>query len=283
MTAREGESMLETTNDNESSFLYDIFLSYSDRDREEATEAYADVLRAGGRAFLAPKEISAGDDFADKILRALERSAELWLIASPSSLNSEWVILECGAAWALRKKIIPILLRCAPNALPERLRRFQCTDYHKIQELIGARFGLPPAVQSAEAASLFNPAQFETYRAVWNALCDLQASADTLWEEVDLERVRQFAEQRRETKYMVRRNAVLLEQGHLDDLEKLFDAFWHFRMGKGMLGQMMEKGEWAYDREKAEQQIDQNRHYKERYDELLESIRRSFFQKLSNS
>ena len=109
-------------------------------DRQEAITLCNAILEAGGKAFVAEKDIRPGDDFADKIRIALCNSRELWLLVSPQSIKSDWVISEWGAAWALEKKIIPILHRCAHDSLPDRLRRLQCIDYYKYPELIKHTF-----------------------------------------------------------------------------------------------------------------------------------------------
>ena len=119
---------------------YDVFLSYASVDRQEAITLCNAILEAGGKAFVAEKDIRPGDDFADKIRIALCNSRELWLLVSPQSIKSDWVISEWGAAWALEKKIIPILHRCAHDSLPDRLRRLQCIDYYKYPELIKHTF-----------------------------------------------------------------------------------------------------------------------------------------------
>jgi hypothetical protein len=119
---------------------FDVFLSYSNRDTEEATRIYNKVMAAGGRIFMAPKEIRPGDDFAVTIRSALVHSDEVWLLLSPNSIKSEWVITEWGAAWALEKKIVPILYRCDNSAMPDRLRGTQSTDLHLIDELIAKTF-----------------------------------------------------------------------------------------------------------------------------------------------
>lgn len=119
---------------------FDVFLSYSERDQESANLIHRNVTAAGGRLFMAPKEISPGDDFAETIRNALVHSRELWLLLSPHSIKSAWVISEWGAAWALEKKIVPILFRCDFTALPDRLRSIQSVDLHKIDDLIAKVF-----------------------------------------------------------------------------------------------------------------------------------------------
>ncbi len=117
-------------------YSYDVFLSYGARDSELAQQIYNEILSAGGKVFLAKKNIEPGSDFALEIRNALKESLEVWILVSPNSVKSEWVISEWGAAWVLGKKIIPILFRCAPESLPIRLQRLQCIDFHKYQNLV---------------------------------------------------------------------------------------------------------------------------------------------------
>jgi hypothetical protein len=55
-------------------------------------------------------------------------------------LKSDWVLSEWGAAWALGKKIVPILHRCDPEKLPDRIRRRQCIDFYEHPELVARTF-----------------------------------------------------------------------------------------------------------------------------------------------
>jgi len=118
----------------------DVFLSYASTDGREANMILQAIERTGGRAFIAEKVLEPGEDFAERIREALCSSRELWLLVSPNSLKSEWVLTEWGAAWALRKKIVPILLRCDIGQLPERIRQRQCIDFHNHLELVNRTF-----------------------------------------------------------------------------------------------------------------------------------------------
>lgn len=117
-------------------YAFDVFLSHASPDTAEAQTVRDKIVAAGHRVFLAPKELQPGDDFAEEIRLALLGSRELWLLVSPASSKSEWVISEWGAAWALDKRIVPILHRCAPDALPPRLAKLQCVDLHRVDEVI---------------------------------------------------------------------------------------------------------------------------------------------------
>jgi hypothetical protein len=117
-------------------YAYDVFLSYAGADTSEAQSLHDKIVAADLKVFMAPKVLKPGDDFAEEIRMALLGSRELWLLVSPSSSSSEWVISEWGAAWALGKRIVPILHRCGPESLPARIQKLQCIDLYRSDELI---------------------------------------------------------------------------------------------------------------------------------------------------
>jgi hypothetical protein len=121
--------------------VHDVFVSYASPDQQEANVLFDAVTKAGGKAFLSSKLLSPGDDFAETIRSQLISSRELWLLVSPNSLKSEWVLTEWGAAWLAGKRIVPILHRCRPEDLPDRLRRLHCIDFYAYPELISRTFG----------------------------------------------------------------------------------------------------------------------------------------------
>lgn len=57
------------------------------------------------------QNISAGDNWANLIEENLRKSEIVLLFISPRALASEWVMMEFGAAVALKKKIIPVVLK----------------------------------------------------------------------------------------------------------------------------------------------------------------------------
>ena len=119
---------------------YDVFLSYASPNEAEAREITDAVQSAGGRVFLSPKNLMPGVDFAEEIRMALVASRQLWLLVSPDSLASPWVISEWGAAWVLGKPIIPILFKCAPADLPDRIARLHYLDFSCYRDLVRRSF-----------------------------------------------------------------------------------------------------------------------------------------------
>jgi hypothetical protein len=119
---------------------YDVFLSYSLHDSKEAKYIKEDLEKFDKSVFMSGKSLKPGQDFAEEIRDAIKNSKELWMLCSPTSLNSDWVTTEWGAAWMIGKMTIPILHQCSPDELPERLKRLQCIDLYRVKEYIAERF-----------------------------------------------------------------------------------------------------------------------------------------------
>lgn len=114
----------------------DIFISYSTLDQLHVQELEAKLKARNKSYFLAPKDILSGEPFKEKIREALVSAREIFVLLTPNSLKSEWVITEWGAAWALGKHIVPILLRCGPENLPSRLSDLQTRDFYQLDKII---------------------------------------------------------------------------------------------------------------------------------------------------
>jgi hypothetical protein len=119
---------------------FDVFLSYSSRSSSEAKSIADLITSASGKVFMAEKSVEPGENFEDRIRDAISGSQEVWILLTPDSLSSDWVASEWGAAWVLRKSIIPIILRCEIKNLPIRYQRLQCIDFHRIGELVARKF-----------------------------------------------------------------------------------------------------------------------------------------------
>jgi|ERR1022692_1034076 type 1 glutamine amidotransferase len=114
---------------HERDYQFDLFLSYSTKDRVQAAVIVSAAEALGLTIFQDRKDIEYGEVWAEEIRLALMNSREVALLASPSAMASEWVQTEWGAAWALQRTITPILLMMPPNQLPARLQQRQAVIY----------------------------------------------------------------------------------------------------------------------------------------------------------
>lgn len=127
---------------HESEKRRDVFISYAFADSELARTLEQAVVKAGGTAFIAAKDLPGGEKLADEIREYLTDCSELWFLVSPDSLKSDWVATEWKVVWGQKKKIVPILYRCSPEELPDLLREVKCIDFHNYQQLVDDTFAV---------------------------------------------------------------------------------------------------------------------------------------------
>lgn len=111
---------------------YDVFISYASQNEKEAERIKNTLETKGLSCYMSSKNLDGGDGFSDKIKTALQSSRELCLLYTPISKRSSWVTTEWGAAWALNKRITPVLLDLSyEDILPEhdRIKVLQYIKY----------------------------------------------------------------------------------------------------------------------------------------------------------
>lgn len=89
---------------------YDIFISYSTRDKERVLRTVRDLKRKGYRIWMDEEGISSGEQFKKSIVDGLENSEMMLFFSSFHSNKSEWTEKEVGYADRHKKRIIPIKL-----------------------------------------------------------------------------------------------------------------------------------------------------------------------------
>lgn len=107
---------------------FDIFLSYSAKDADAARDLATLIRTSGLKVFFAERELEGGAPFTDEIRSALHDSREVWVLATAHSVDSVWVATEWGTAWAMQRRIVPILLGIANQRLPDRLQALHAVD-----------------------------------------------------------------------------------------------------------------------------------------------------------
>lgn len=124
----------------ESEYAFDVFLSFLSDNKNEAEKLRSTAEANGISVFMSEKNLTSGDVWDDAIRNALLASREMAILVSPTSLKSEWVATEWGIAWALQKRITPILFRCDIAQLPDRLKRYEARDLHETELYVSEVF-----------------------------------------------------------------------------------------------------------------------------------------------
>lgn len=105
---------------------YEVFLSYSSRDRAWVSEFAAALRDAGVKSWFDVSDLAPGERWQERIQEALRDSNTLVVILSPNSVESPWTFFELGAAVADRKRIIPVLTEDVEvTHVPLLLKQFQ--------------------------------------------------------------------------------------------------------------------------------------------------------------
>lgn len=89
---------------------YDVFISYSRKDKKTVTDFCTLLDNANITYWLDKKGIETGDNFKTIIVKAIEASNIFLFFASKDSNISPWTAKEIGIAVARNKPIIPIRL-----------------------------------------------------------------------------------------------------------------------------------------------------------------------------
>jgi len=112
---------------------YDIFLSFSYKNRKQAKRIVNLARKEKLRVFMSEKELKSGDKFEDKIRRSIRDSKEVAILITPYSVKSMWVQRETGTSWYLNKRITPIIHKISASNLPEVLRPYHARRYNEIE------------------------------------------------------------------------------------------------------------------------------------------------------
>lgn len=101
-----------------------VFITHASADHAHARKLRHWLNRQPGTSTFTVDDLSAGENWREKLRDRLAASALFLYIASPHSLESSFVLQELGAAWALEKPIVTVLTRqAATGNLPFQLRQ----------------------------------------------------------------------------------------------------------------------------------------------------------------
>jgi hypothetical protein len=122
-------------------WAYDLFLSYSSQDHDFVAGLVKDLQNQGFTIWWDEPGVGAGDSIGASVEEGLRKSRRFAVVLSPSSVSSDWVLDEVGAARALasnRRKqgvtsyLIPILYQKCE--VPELLMGKRYADFTRSRQ-----------------------------------------------------------------------------------------------------------------------------------------------------
>jgi TolB-like protein/Flp pilus assembly protein TadD len=123
-----------------------VFISYASHDAEMAQRVCSALETAGSPCWLAPRDVKAGAQYADAIVRAINEAKAVVLVLSGSAVGSSHVGREVERAASKRKPIIPFRLDTA--VLSPELEYFLSNS----QWIDVSKLGMPAALAKLEEA-----------------------------------------------------------------------------------------------------------------------------------
>ena len=88
---------------------FHVFLSYAAADRPYARKLEDLLSRRANVDVFTTATLSAGQDWQPRLRKELSKCDVFLVVLSPNSVHSNWVLHQLGAAWAIGKRIIPIV------------------------------------------------------------------------------------------------------------------------------------------------------------------------------
>jgi len=111
-----------------------IFLSYAGADRTYARKLRSLLSQRPNLRIFTTETLSAGEDWESELRDELAQSDLFMVLLSSNSVDSKWVLHELGAAWALNKPIIPIVINPeAFSKIPVTLGELQSVEIEDLE------------------------------------------------------------------------------------------------------------------------------------------------------
>ena len=137
----------------ETSKLYDAFISYSSHDSNAATRLAEELEQEGFVVWLDKREVLVGHNIVERVDLGLSDSRFVILLLSSSSIQSEWVKREWSTAFVTEiesKDVVILPALVEPCSIPVVLQSKRYADLAiwdtGIQEIVSAMRGHSPAI-----------------------------------------------------------------------------------------------------------------------------------------
>lgn len=88
----------------------EVFISYSSRNRPQAFAACQGLEQSGLRCWIAPRDITPGEEYPTAIMRGIRAAKVMLLVFSPDSNVSPHVLREVERAISLNIPVVPMLI-----------------------------------------------------------------------------------------------------------------------------------------------------------------------------
>jgi hypothetical protein len=131
-------------------------------------------------------------------------------------------------------------------------------------------------------AGRFVESQYNIYLELWEALQALGLTVDALWHKATRDNAAALSRELWDVRNKVKKWSLFFEDSHLEELLQLLKVLERFWIGKeGIIKIRLREEVSNYHLSEIEKQIELNKQYKVQFDSFLETLRRSFRDRLS--
>jgi len=113
---------------------YQVFISASTKDSELAQDLTYRLQEAGAKVVSREKTEGTPMSLDPHLMKA----DEVVVLLTDHSVNSQWVLLEMGAAWGQRKRLTPVVVDLEDRELPPVVRAMSYVKYGDLRKYISA-------------------------------------------------------------------------------------------------------------------------------------------------
>lgn len=111
-----------------------VFFSYAAADSSSALRLRSLLSQQPNLQVFTTDSLSAGEDWVSKLKSELSACDIFFVLISPNSLDSNWVLYEIGAAWGLDKPIVPVVTnKDLVSKLPFPASQFQPVEIDEFE------------------------------------------------------------------------------------------------------------------------------------------------------
>ena len=119
---------------SKNSGTHHVFLSYAAADKSAAEKLRRLLSARDDVSVSTVEDLTTGTGWKTRLRNALEQCDVFSLLLTPNTLSSNSVLQELGAAWALNKRIVPVLSGGqAPGNLPVTVSNLQYRSLEALQ------------------------------------------------------------------------------------------------------------------------------------------------------
>jgi hypothetical protein len=120
--AKRGKEISRRRPPKKSTRPYRVFISHATTDKYLARVLCEKLEQRGATTFRDDRDIDGGDDIPDSIKAEIGRCDEFVVLLTPQSVTRNWVLLEVGAAWMRKLRIVVILYLVQIDPIPAILK-----------------------------------------------------------------------------------------------------------------------------------------------------------------